>query len=143
MIITSIIPGRIRIRDQRLCSSDKAEQLRSDLLGMDGIGNVTVSPRTGSLLICCSSATETMQEIMAFLGKLFGQTEDTGQQSSGLFAPNSRLHRNSVNLGMIISLLTSLIGVALGAETLHIAAGVLFLATLSIHLFERRRQIYS
>lgn len=146
MIITSIIPGRIRVRDQRLTLGGEAERLRSSLLAMPGVCNVIVAPRTGSLLITCCSATETMQQILALLTTVFGNAENSRNHNacrcSELFSPPARLHKNTVNLGMIISLLTSLIGVALGAETLHIAAGVLFLATLSVHLFERRRAIY-
>lgn len=146
MIITSIIPGRIRIRDQRLTLGNEAEHLRSSLLAMPDVCGVTVAPRTGSLLITCSSATETMQQILAFLTTAFGGAESSSSHGAcrgpELFSPTARLHKNTVNLGMIISLLTSLAGVALGAETLHIAAGVLFLAALSVHLFERRRAIY-
>ncbi len=145
MIITSTIPGRIRIRDQRLTSTGQAEQIRTDLLTMHGVHDVTIASRTGSLLIIYTAATETMQQILAFLTTVFGNAEDShipgACHCSKLFSPTARLHKNAVNLGMIISLLTSLIGIVLGAETLHIAAGVLFLATLSVHLFERRRAI--
>lgn len=146
MIITSIIPGRIRIRDRQFYNTAQAERLRSDLLALDGIRDVTLSARTGSLLICCCSAAETMQKIVVFLdnqpGDLEGATQRTTCRCAELWSSNSRLHKNSVNMGMVISLLTSMIGVTLGAETLHIAAGVLFLATLAVHLYERRKAIY-
>jgi len=77
MIITSTIPGRIRIRDQRLTSTGQAEQIRTDLLTMHGVHDVTIASRTGSLLIIYTAATETMQQILAFLTTVFGNAEDS------------------------------------------------------------------
>lgn len=147
MIIISDIPGRLRVRDRQLAEGARAGTIEEQVQAVAGVTGVTVNPRTGSLLVVYTPAAAVVAEIRALLAGLFGPAEASGAAGpclrplAGLLATATPLHRNSVKLGMIVSLLTSLIGVALGAEAVHIAAGVLFLATLAVHLFERRRLI--
>jgi heavy-metal-associated domain-containing protein len=149
MTVTSKIPGRIRIRDQRLTRADRAEQVRSDLLAMNGVTEVTVGIRTGSLLIIYSTALSSLQGIMEYLTGLFGVTEESDDscecsfRAADLLAPGAPLRRNAVNYGMLASLLISMVGIMIGLKKLHYAAGVLFLGFFGIHIFERRRAMFA
>lgn len=149
MTITSKIPGRIRIRDQHLTRADRAEQVRTDLLAMNGVTEVTVGIRTGSLLIIYSTAHSCLQGIMELLTGLFGTAEESSDSSgcsfraADLLAPGAPMRRNAVNLGMLASLLTSMVGIMVGLKKLHVAAGILFLAIFGVHVFERRRVMFA
>ena len=147
MIITSDIPGRIRIRDQRLTRVDQAEEIRNDLLAMNGVTEVTVGIRTGSLLIVYSAAS--LQGIMALLNGLFGAAEESSSSCDCSFravdfpALGAKMRKNAVNSGMLASLLISMIGIMVGLKKLHVAAGILFLGIFGIHIFERRRAMFA
>lgn len=149
MTITSNIPGRIRIRDQRMTRADRAEQLRTDLMAMNGVGDVTVNLRTGSLLIIYSTAQSCLEGIMDLLTGLFGAGEESGGSSggslrvAGLLVPGAPMRRRAVNLGMLASLLISMVGIMIGLKKLHYAAGILFLAIFGIHVFERRQAMFA
>lgn len=147
MTITSNIPGRIRIRDQRLTRVDQAEEIRNDLLAMNGVTEVTVGIRTGSLLIVYSAAS--LQGIMALLNGLFGAAEESSSSCDCSFravdfpALGAKMRKNAVNSGMLASLLISMIGIMVGLKKLHVAAGILFLGIFGIHIFERRRAMFA
>jgi len=149
MTITSNIPGRIRIRDQRLTRVDQAEEIRNDLLAMNGVAEVTVAPRTGSLLIIYSAAHSSAQAIMALLTGLFGAAEESSSSCDCSFravdfpALGAKMRKNAVNSGMLASLLISMIGIMVGLKKLHVAAGILFLGIFGIHIFERRRAMFA
>jgi hypothetical protein len=51
--------------------------------------------------------------------------------------------KTTVNLGMLASLVTSMLGILFDLKKLHVAAGILFLAFFGIHLFERRRAMFA
>jgi len=150
MTITSDIPGRIRIRDQRLTRADKSEQVRNDLLAINGVTEVTVNHRTGSLLIVYSPAQSCLQGIMELLDGMFGAEEEKNISSracsfrtAGMSAFGARMQKNAVNFGMLTALLTSMVGIMIGLKKLHYAAGVLFLGFFGIHIFERRRVMFA
>lgn len=147
MTITSNIPGRMRVRDQSLTRADRAEQVRGGLLAMDGVTEVTVGVRTGSLLIVYSTTQTCLQGIMELLTGLFGAGEENGGscgcsfRAADMLAPGAPMRKNAVNLGMLASLLISMVGVLIGLKKLHYAVGMLFLGFAGIHVFERRRAL--
>lgn len=146
MTIVSNIPGRLRVRDQRLTGADKAKQVHDGLLALDGVTEVTVGLRTGSLLIVHSAAPSCVQGIMDLLTGMFGPEEENGYTAGGYpFRPSGlvKLPGNELNFGMLAALLASMAGITIGPKKLHYAAGVLFLALSAIHLFERRRAMFS
>lgn len=149
MTITSNIPGRIRVRDQRLTRAEVAEQIRTGLLAMNGVTEVTVGIRTGSLLVTYSTAQPCLQGIMEFFSAKLGEEVDNGSSCGcslrikNVLTSGAPLRRNAVNYGMLASLLTSMVGILVGLKKLHYAAGALFLAFFGIHLFERRRAMFA
>jgi len=149
MTIISTIPGRLRIRDQRLTRADRAEQVRNDLLAVNGVTEVTVGFRTGSLLIVYSIAHSCLPGIMELLTGAFGpEKENDGScecsyRIANMMKPGAPSRRNALNLGMLSALLASMAGIAIGPKKLHYAAGVLFLAFSGIHLFEKRHAMFA
>lgn len=149
MTITSNIPGRIRITDQRLTRADRAEQLRSELLAMNGVTEVTINVRTGSLLVVYSAAQSCLQGIMELITGMFGAAEESAGscgcsfRAAEMLAPGAPMRRKAVNYGMLASLLASMVGIVVGLKKLHYAAGFIFLAFFGIHVFERRRAMFA
>lgn len=50
--VTHFIPGRIRVRSQRVkLSQDFAQEVENRLAGLDGVRKVETNPLTGSILV--------------------------------------------------------------------------------------------
>lgn len=153
MIIASHFDGRIRIRDQQLTNKGVAQAISDALSALPGVGQVTVNERVGSLLVIYSAAMTKLQSIMERISGLLGEAP---QESMGA-APFSKENccvtglrslrlpgkKAVVNLGMLATLVTSMLGIMFGLKKLHVAAGVLFLAIFGIHIFERRRAMFA
>lgn len=152
MLVTSCIDGRIRIRDPQLTHKGVAEAVCEVLSALPGISRVTVNERVGSLLVRYSAAVTKLQSILEGVAGLLGAGEETtpydesGGQAplvSGIKSLGLAVRKATVNMGMLASLLTSMIGIMLGLKKLHYAAGILFLAIFGIHIFERRRAMFA
>lgn len=151
MIIASCVDGRIRLRDRQLTQKGVAEAVCEALSALPGVGRVTVNERIGSLLIIYSAAVIKFQGIMESISELLGDTNEPSDARSGEEAPlvsgmrpfGRYVRKSAVNMGMLASLLTSMIGIMLGLKKLHYAAGILFLAIFGIHIFERRRVMFA
>lgn len=151
MLISSCIDGRIRIRDHRFTNSGVTKTVREVLAALPGISQVTVNERIGSVLIIYSAAVATLQGIMDTIGEVLGEEQQAPTLPSGGPSPVTsgtctfRLpaRKAAVNMGMLATLVTSMIGIMIGLKKLHVAAGVIFLAFFGIHFFERRRAMFA
>lgn len=152
MQIASCIDGRLRIRDQKLTQKGVAEAVCTVLTALPGISQVTFNARVGSLLIIYSAAVTKLQGIMESIAELLGEQEEPSTSRScerassfvsGIRSLKLPERRAAVNLGMLASLVTSMLGIILGLKKLHVAAGILFLAFFGIHIFERRRAMFA
>jgi hypothetical protein len=154
MLIASHFDGRIRIRDQQLTNKGVAQAMSEALSALPGVGQVTVNERVGSLLVIYSAAVTKLQSIMERISELLGEASPlplgapSGKEDgcgSGLRLPALRLpdKKAAVNLGMLATLVTSMLGIIFGLKKLHVAAGILFLAVFGIHIFERRRAMFA
>lgn len=152
MQVASCIDGRIRIRDPQLTQKGVADAVCEALSALPGISQVTVNERVGSLLVIYSAAVTRLQSIMGSITALLGDEEEatpfarSGEQApfvSGLRSPGLAGRRSAVNLGMLASLVTSMLGIMFGLKKLHYAAGVIFLALFGIHFFKRRRAVFA
>jgi hypothetical protein len=159
MVIASCIDGRLRVRDELLRNTAAADAVRRVLLALPGVREVSANPRAGSLLIIYQQAQTTLRKITDLLSRYL-QPERSAPASLPGRSPTERrshdrrtgpptrrsellprIRRQAVNLGMLAALLVSMAGAALGAKMLHIAAGVVFLGVLAIHLFDKRRSL--
>ena len=152
MQIASCIDGRIRIRDNQLTKKDVAEAVCEALSALPGISQVTVNERVGSLLVIYSAAVTKLQSIMESITGLLGDEEETtpsarsGKQApliSGIRSLGLSGRKSAVNLGMLASLVTSMLGILFGLKKLHYAAGMIFLALFGIHFFKRRHAVFA
>lgn len=152
MLVASCIDGRIRIRDPQLTQKGVADVVCEALSALPGISQVTVNERVGSLLVIYSAAVTRFQSIMESIAALLGDEEEatpfarSGEQApfvSGLRSLGPAGRRSAVNLGMLASLVTSMLGIMFGLKKLHYAAGVIFLALFGIHFFKRRRAVFA
>ena len=151
MQITSCIDGRIRIRDQRLTSTDVASAIDAKLSALPGVAQVSVNGKIGSLLVVYSATAVTLKKIMETISTLLGETEQPLREPTGeritrslrIRLPTLPDRRSIVNMGMLASLVTSMVGIMVGLKKLHYAAGVVFLAFFGIHIFERRAAMFA
>ena len=152
MLIASCIDGRLRIRDQQLMKKNVAEAVCEALSALPGISLVTVNERVGSLLVIYSAAVTKLQSIMESITGLLGDEEENTpyvrscEQApfvSGIRSLGLSVRKAAINMGMLVSLVTSMVGIMLGLKKLHYAAGILFLAIFGIHIFERRRVMFA
>lgn len=152
MLIASHFDGRIRIRDQQLTNKGVAQAISEAVSALPGVGQVTVNERIGSLLIIYSAAVTKLQSIMERISGLLGEAPPlptnvlSGKEDCcvpGLRSLRLPSKKGAVNLGMLASLVTSMLGIIFGLKKLHVAAGLLFLALFGIHIFERRRAMFA
>ena len=152
MLIASHFDGRIRIRDQQLTNKGVAQAMSEALSALPGVGQVTVNERVGSLLVIYSAAVTKLQSIMVRISGLLGEappmptSAPSGKEDgcvTGLRSLRLPGKKKAVNLGMLASLVTSMLGIIFGLKKLHVAAGVLFLAVFGVHIFERRRVMFA
>lgn len=148
MMITSCIDGRIRVRDSLLRNASVAGTLNRVLLDAPGVKAVSINSRAGSLLILFRQAQTTVREIIALLEE-FLPAAKTASAPVPAKSGRSRqvglatIRRRAVNLGMLASLLVSLLGAALGAKTLHIVAGIIFVAVAGVHHYDKRQALFA
>lgn len=151
MHIASSIDGRLRIRDSKLSDKTTAETISGILTAIPGVSSIAVNRKTGSLLVMYSAAVAGLQTILESVSGLLGAAEVPGsgerrsaerrttERRSGILF-NSATRRNAINIGMLASLLTSMLGIMAGKK-LHIAAGVVFLGALGVHLIDKRKTV--
>ncbi|OGT97978.1 MAG: hypothetical protein A2079_08255 [Geobacteraceae bacterium GWC2_48_7] len=147
MQIASCIDGRVRFRDPKLTNKNVAEIVYEKLTALPGINSITVNNKTGSLLVVYSTAVAGLQKIMdAVTGLLGAAQEPTRDRRSAERRYEERrsggflVRKAVVNYGMLTSLLVSMLGILVGKK-LHVAAGVLFLAVLGVHLIDKRKTV--
>lgn len=148
MLIASCIDGRLRIRDQQLTQKHFAEAVREALSALPGISQVNINEKIGSLLIVYSAAVTNLRGILDAIIEQLGEVEEplnarSGERASGKQPLGPAGRKSAVNMGMLASLLTSVIGIMLGLKKLHVGAGILFLAFFGIHFFKRRRAVFA
>ena len=152
MVVTSHIEGRVRIRDEGLKKETLLLQLREALLESPGISGVEANPRVGSLLVIYNAASTGVERIQQIIAGFIGEGEAAASAvSEGISRiigkiPRTvppRVKRIAVNAGMLASLVLSVVAAVLDLKTLHILAGVIFLAIFGAHLYERRQYLFA
>lgn len=149
MVVASHFEGRARIRDERLRNERVAASVREALLGSPGVDGVEANTRVGSLLILYSATVTGMERIQEVVSGFLGSVEEPVSAGRERIIPRvslsipPRLKRNVVNVGMLASLLLSIVAAIFDLKKLHILTGILFLAFFGDHLYERRQLIFA
>ena len=152
MVVTSHIEGRVRIRDEGLKEEALLTKVREALLDNPGIANVEANPRVGSLLVLYSSPLTGVERIQQIISGFLGEGEPVAPAGLAGIArifekvPRAipeRARKIAGNVGMLASLVLSVIAAVLDLKKLHILAGVIFLAIFGAHLYERRQFLFA
>lgn len=150
-MITSCIPGRVRLRHPRLHDPDESGRLCALLRVTEGILDVTANPRTGSLLVRYDTTVVDEDDLARAAARCtdylaasgYGQTSGK-QRGRGVQARAGFDRRETARLakrGMMVTLgATLLLGLA-GREKAHVAAGTLFTLCNAYHIYAYRRQL--
>ena len=137
--VVSATPGRIRIRDRHLRSTERLVALSDRLSAIDGVLGIRTNPRIGSLVLLFDPAQLDIE-------KLEVRIEDMVDALTKLDMPVvAKARRKQLNryakIGMLGSLAASLALVATGQKRGHALAGALFVAGLGVHLGIHRQHL--
>lgn len=139
-MIVSSIDGRVRVRNTMLQHPEAAAAVKKGLASIEGISDVSINHRVGSMLIiydpCAADIKKITDTISGYMNVKDGKkTVRTNRDKRGLpFAITRKRAKLLVNAGMAASLLISLAGIALKLKKLHAIAGLLFVGLLGIHI---------
>jgi hypothetical protein len=128
-VIVSSTPGRVRVRHPSLRSRSRAQQARETLLALPGVQSAAGDARVGSLLVTYDPAQTSEAVVFAALG-LGSMPEHTTDSRVWPRIPVG-------TAGMATSLVMSLGAAAVKIKWLHVAAGVVFVALVGVHVFGR------
>ena len=153
--IVSSLPGRIRLRDVTLCESQRLEQLRATLAAIEGVLALEANRKAGSLVVRYDATALERHDIemridAAARHAIAPQSPDSQKPATENVVsptppprtPSSRVRVNRyAKRSMLISLSVSLLLAGAGRKRWHAIFGVLFLTSLSTHLWVHRRYI--
>ena len=151
MTIISNIPGRIRLRDERLTDAVYTEQIRSRLLALPEVTGAEVNQRTASLLVTYSP-TPVVEEHLRNALHLPEPLKPAQKPATGSRTRPGKsgkktaclpfTQRQILNYGMMITFAASGIGIALHYKKLHALAGFLFFGISSLHMYDKRKTLF-
>jgi hypothetical protein len=142
--IVSSIPGRIRVRDNKLRNQTTLDRLKTELLNVAAITTLEGNNRTGSLLVWFNKNEATMSDMEAQIESAVDRV--TGKSS----AQHQLLSKKNLNrynkMAMLLFLGTSLYTLTLAGRKRrirwHRLTGYLFVANLGLHLFTYRKSLF-
>lgn len=150
--ITSYIPGRIRVQDNRLTNASKAGQTSSMLQMLPGVTKVSVNQHTASLLVQYDPASGVEELLRTQLGlpqagrnvKPVQKRHSSGKKQTARLSANDIpfTYRQFLNYGMMATFAVSGIGIALHYRKLHALAGFLFFGLSGLHMYNKRRTLF-
>ncbi len=144
-MITSLLPGRVRLRVPVNENWRITPGLENKLINETGILSAKVNPRSGSVLIEFDAVRTTVDRIERIINRnveiSLGPVSDFKVKSTGKPAGRKRAGAKTYNL-LLASLLTSLSGIVFDNKKLHIRAGYLFVTLAGRHVFDFRNRIW-
>lgn len=152
MTIISHVPGRIRIRDARLTDTAEAHRITGLLQSLPGITHVSVNRRTAGLLVQydpASGAEELLRDSVGLPESVAGapvmapKSEGKRRRPCPAAAGLPFSYRQFLNYGMMAACAASGIGIALHYRKLHAAAGFLFFGLSGLHMYDKRKTLFT
>ena len=142
--IVSSIPGRIRIRDNKLRDQAILDRLKTELLNISVITTLESNRRTGSLLVRFNKNSVAMPSIEAQIDSAVDRVIGNSAASQRLLSKKNLNRYNKI--AMLVLLGTSLSTLNLAGRKRrirwHRLTGYLFLANLGVHLFTYRKSLF-
>lgn len=152
MTITSYIPGRIRVRDERLANKADTEPLISILKQLPGINNIVLNHRTSSMLIQYDPASG-VEDLLKSHCDLMDAGEPVKSAKKQPLSSRKKCnstasclpfsYRQFLNYGMMITFAASGWGVAIHYRKLHKVAGFLFFGLSGLHMYNKRKTLFT
>ena len=153
--LVSVLSGRLRVRDARLCDDAFVVRLGARLVELAAVESASFDCRTGSLLLLHRLG-EKLEEVVALLENAglggLASTKEPARPSevpSSVPAPerpkakaNGTGVRRALNLGMLASFGLNLGALVTGTKKLHSVSGVVFAALLAEHLRRHRKNLF-
>ena len=133
----SSIPGRIRIRTD---DQDALQRAAESFSKLDGLLDLQINERTGSLLLRYNDTPEAMTKLEKLLQE-HGPPPAKHPTPAKSKAANKAAYMRIAKRGMLSSLGLSMLLAVLDEENWHIATGSLFLGFLGYHLYGYRKRI--
>ncbi|MBI2393973.1 MAG: hypothetical protein HYV09_30665 [Deltaproteobacteria bacterium] len=128
-MITSSIPGRLRVRHPSLRAASAARTARAAVAALPGVLGAAENAAVGSLLVTYDPARIDEPRILAALGLAASERAETGGTGSASPA--------GIPACMTASLLVSLGAAAVKVKWLHVTAGIAFVGCVAAHVIER------
>lgn len=142
--IVSSIPGRIRIRDNKLRDQTILDRLKMELLNISVITTLEDNCRTGSLLVRFNKNSVAMPSIDAQIDAAVDRVIGNPAASQRLLSKKNLNRYNKI--AMLVLLGTSLSTLNLAGRKRrirwHRLTAYLFLANLGVHLFTYRKSLF-
>lgn len=134
--------GRIRFRNESLKVAEFAYGIRDSLLEVKGVIQVQVNKRIGSILILFDKTKVSAENILSKVAEGLGidMAKVKENVSNMKKALNGRNGRKYVKRGMGGALAAAL-GIVYFSEKWHVAAGIVFIHMLALHLYQNRRTL--
>ena len=145
--IVSSIPGRIRVRDNKLRNQTTLDRIKTELLNIAAIAAITSlegDNRTGSLLVRFNKNVVTMSCIEAQIDSAVDRVIGKSSAQQRLLSKRNLNRYNK--MAMLLFLGTSLFTLTLAGRKRrirwHRLTGYLFVANLGVHLFTYRKSLF-
>lgn len=145
--IVSSIPGRIRVRDNKLRNQTTLDRIKTELLNIAAIAAITSlegDNRTGSLLVRFNKNVVTMSCIEAQIDSAVDRVIGKSSTQQRLLSKRNlnRYNKMAMLLFLGMSLFTLTLAGRKRRIRWHRLTGYLFVANLSVHLFTYRKSLF-
>jgi len=149
-MIVSFIDGRIRMRGEYLKNPAVIDAIER-IAKINGVRDVSANRRTGSVLILYDIAVIRLEQVLSlFPGFTYLSAALMPHQASrkiaGAIYESPLLSIDSlriINTGMFAVLGLSMFGAIVGSMAVHVAAGLVFLGFLAMHIFRYRKNLFA
>lgn len=136
------IQGRIRFRNEALKVAEFGYAVRDALLEIKGVVQVQVNKRIGSILILFDKAKVSADSILTKLAEALGVDMSKVKENAAKVKKSfiGIKGRRYVKRGLLASIAAAL-GIVYFSEKWHVAAGVVFVHLLALHLYQNKKTL--
>ena len=137
--ISSVIPGRFRLRNPMLKDQVFGKKMRENLKSAHGVLEVKLNQLVGSILVIYDTAKTRGKDILKRVSEEIGvDCRKWLKKGSRILA--DRRAKRLVKLGMIAGI-GGTVGALAVSKKMHVVAGSLLLGTMVIHGIQNRRTL--
>ncbi|MCI4625106.1 MAG: hypothetical protein L3V56_04000 [Candidatus Magnetoovum sp. WYHC-5] len=142
-MVVSFIDGRLRVRDEALKIPIMAYKLKDKLMTINGVIDVSVSYKVGSLLIIYNAPALNIDMLMEVIAPYVSTKDNYKSVTKNSSIQPLLINRHVINTGMILSLTVNIVSALSGMKSLHISSGIAFLMFCLNHIYKHRRLLFA